>query len=83
LELSEELVDMGRSGKVYFSTIRSFKGIESPAIILIDADIPSDAHGSAFRMEDLYVACTRPTARLAIISSNASAVEWFSQSARL
>lgn len=77
LELSENLGDIGKSGVVYFSTIRSFKGIEAPAVILIDADIPSDGERSPLRFEDLYVACTRPTARLAILSRNPEAVQWF------
>lgn len=77
LTLTENLDEMGRSGMVYFSTIRSFKGIEAPAIILIDADIPSDHDRSAFRYEDLYVACTRPTARIAILTKNTEAYEWF------
>lgn len=77
LELSENLADISKSGIVYFSTIRSFKGIESPAIILIDADIPSELESSAFRFEDLYVACTRPTARMAILSKNPAAIRWF------
>jgi superfamily I DNA and RNA helicase len=77
LTLSENLEDIGKDGIVYFSTIRSFKGIEAPAVILIDADIPSDAERSPLRSEDIYVACTRPTARLAILSKNPKAVQWF------
>lgn len=75
--LSEQLADIGKPGVVYFSTIRSFKGIEAPAIILIDAGIPSESQTSAFRFEDLYVACTRPTARMAILSKDPSTIEWF------
>lgn len=77
LTLTENLDEMGAPGMVYFSTIRSFKGIESPAIILVDADIPSDGEKSVFRFEDLYVACTRPTARMAILSKNPEAFRWF------
>jgi len=77
LTLTENLDDMGTPGMVYFSTIRSFKGIESPAIILVDADIPSDGEKSVFRFEDLYVACTRPTARMAILAKNPEAFRWF------
>ena len=75
--LSENLADFGKSGIAYFSTIRSFKGIEAPAVILIDADMPSDDEKNAFRYEDLYVACTRPTTRLAILSRNPMAIQWF------
>jgi len=77
LDLTLELSELGAPGKVYFSTIRSFKGIEAAAIILIDADKPVQGEGSRFRKEDLYVACTRPTARMAILSKNITSVDWF------
>ena len=77
LTLTENLDEMGAPGMVYFSTVRSFKGIEAPAIILIDADVPSDGEKSVFRFEDLYVACTRPTARMAILSKSPEAFRWF------
>lgn len=79
LELSENLADIDKNGMACFSTIRSFKGIEAPAIILIDADIPSEEEHSAFRFEDLYVACTRPTARIAILSKSQEACQWFNE----
>ena len=75
--LSEDLLNMGGVGQVCFSTIRSFKGIEAAAIILVDAGIPSAEPDSAFHMEDLYVACTRPTARLAVLTKSDEAREWF------
>jgi len=76
MALTEELASIGEPGQVCFSTIRSFKGIEAAAVILVDATIPSDVPGS-FQMEDLYVACTRPTARLAILSATEDATRWF------
>ena len=75
--LSEDLSNMGVAGQACFSTIRSFKGIEAPAIILVDAGIPSVEPGAAFHMEDLYVACTRPTARIAILTRSDEAKAWF------
>lgn len=77
LALTEDLANIGMAGQVCFSTIRSFKGIEAPAVILVDARIPSDEPGSFFHKEDLYVACTRSTARLAILSENQEAARWF------
>lgn len=79
LELSTDLDALGAPGKVYFSTIRSFKGIEAPAVILVDADVPRDGGASPFRREDLYVACTRPTARLAVLTQSEEAVRWFAE----
>lgn len=75
--LSEDLSNIGAAGQICFSTIRSFKGIEASAIILVDAGIPSAAPDAAFHMEDLYVACTRPTARLAILTITDEARAWF------
>jgi thymidine kinase len=79
LTLTENLNDLGKKGFVYFSTIRSFKGIEAPVIILVDAGIPSENDKSVFRNQDLYVACTRPTARLAILTNDKDSFDWFSQ----
>lgn len=77
MSLTEDLSNMGMPGQVCFSTIRSFKGIEAPAVILVDAEIPSDEPDSYFHKQDLYVACTRPTARLAILAQTDEAGEWF------
>lgn len=76
MALTEELANMGLPGQVCFSTIRSFKGIEAAAVILVDATIPSDVPGS-FQMADLYVACTRPTARLAVLCTAEETAAWF------
>lgn len=80
--LTEDLSNLGMPGQVCFSTIRSFKGIEAPAILLVDAEIPSDTPNSIFQREDLYVACTRPTARLAILSKTEEAAKWFTDRVR-
>jgi DNA helicase IV len=79
MELTEDLANMGMPGQVCFSTIRSFKGIEAPAVILVDAVVPTDESNSFFHKEDLYVACTRPTTRLAILAKSAEAARWFGE----
>lgn len=75
LRLSTEIEDLGRSGTVYFSTIKSFKGIEAASIIVVDVGIPGDH--VAFTRDDLYVACTRPTARLALLSSRKDVAAYY------
>jgi hypothetical protein len=79
LELTEELSDLGKPGKVYFSTIRSFKGVEAPAVIVVDVRTPDEDSASPFRAEDLYVACTRPTARLGLLSTDEATIDWLKQ----
>lgn len=74
LVLSEDLSDLGKPGTAYFSTIRAFKGIEAAVVIVVDADVP-DAN-PVFMLEDLYVACTRATARLALLTKNIKTEEW-------
>lgn len=77
LELTEDIRNLGRPGFVYFSTIKSFKGLEAQQIILLHADVPD--RSQAFASEDLYVACTRATGRLAILVSTEEASNWFTQ----
>lgn len=68
LRLSTNIDDLGKKDTVYFSTIKSFKGIEAESVIVVDLGIPDEQ--AAFAKEDLYVACTRATTRLALITSN-------------
>ncbi|MDC5803448.1 NERD domain-containing protein [Vibrio europaeus] len=68
LRLSQNIQDLGCKDTVFFSTIKSFKGLEASTIIVVDTTIPDDY--IAFPKEDLYVACTRATTRLALVSSN-------------
>lgn len=75
LRLSTDIKDLGKKGTVFFSTIKSFKGIEVPSIIVVDLGIP-DEH-LAFTSEDLYVACTRATTRLALLSSKKEIAEHY------
>lgn len=66
LQVSERLQDLPAKGSVYFSTIKSFKGIEADCIVLVDTPAPNK-HNVAFNKPDLYVACTRAKTRLAIL----------------
>jgi hypothetical protein len=77
LQLTEDLALLGKPGFVYFSTIRSFKGLEARNIVLVHADVPG--RSPAFGGEELYVACTRATGRLAIMASSMEAWEWYSR----
>lgn len=77
LELTEDIRNLGQPGFVYFSTIKSFKGLEAQQVILLHADIPD--RSLAFASEDLYVACTRATGRLAILVSTEEACNWFNR----
>lgn len=77
LRLSEDLNDLGVKGMVYFSTIRSFKGIEASAVIVVDAEIPGEK--DVFGEDDLYVATTRATTRLAILTQKAAVADFLLQ----
>src|SRR5690606_24899408 len=73
LTLSQDVQDLGKANTVVFSTIKSFKGLEASCVIVIDIDIPD--HNPAFSMDDLYVATTRATARLALISDRHNVIK--------
>ncbi|SHH15923.1 Uncharacterized conserved protein [Hydrocarboniphaga daqingensis] len=75
LQLSQDISDLGKPDVVVFSTIKAFKGIEASAVVVVDVDVPEST--VSFTVEDLYVACTRPTARLALICRSAEARDWF------
>lgn len=75
LELTEDIAMLGRPGYVYFSTIRSFKGLEGRNVVLLHADIPG--RSPALSAEDLYVACTRATGRFAILASSEESLQWY------
>jgi hypothetical protein len=68
LHLVEEPSRWDESGAILFSTIKSFKGIEADGVVVIDVEDPSDS--VAMKTEDLYVACTRPVARLVLITKD-------------
>ena len=77
LTLTENLREIGRPGFVFFSTIKSFKGLEAPHVVLVHADKPNASQ--ALAEEDLYVALTRATSRIDIVTSNKGAEEWFAE----
>ena len=77
MQITEEIDKIGEAGFVFFSTIKAFKGLEAENVILIHADIPGRI--PALEDEDLYVACSRATGRLAILTSTEEAYSWFSQ----
>ena len=77
LQLTEDVEKIGKPGFVFFSTIKAFKGLEAQHVIVVHADIPGK--NQSFSEEDLYVACTRATARLVILTTTEDANSWFSR----
>jgi hypothetical protein len=77
LRLSEDIKDLGAKDTVYFSTIRSFKGLEASVVIVVDLDIAGER--PSFSEEDLYVASTRATTRLAMLSSRKDVVDHYAK----
>jgi DNA helicase IV len=75
LSLSTDIEDLGKKDTVFFSTIKSFKGIEATSVIVVDVGIPGEH--IAFTDEDLYVACTRATTRLALLSSKKEVINYY------
>ena len=75
LTLTEDISKLGESGFVFYSTIKSFKGLEARHVIFVHADMPGV--NPALAEEDMYVAFTRATARLDILTSNPAAMSWF------
>lgn len=75
LALTQDLSKLGEPGHVFFSTIRSFKGLEASLVVLVQAEQP-DVQAN-LTLEDLYVACTRSRSRLAIITGSESSHRWF------
>jgi hypothetical protein len=61
-----EKLDKWKEGKgVLFSTIRSFKGLEADAVLIVDVHSPRDF--SHFSLADFYVACSRAKHLLAVL----------------
>jgi len=61
-----EDIDAWRDDKgVLFSTVKSFKGLEADAVILID--IPEEEDSTFFKQPDYYVACSRAKHLLVVI----------------
>lgn len=80
LQLTDDLSNLGKPGHVVFSTVKSFKGLEARSVVLVHADIPN--RSEAFGAEDLYVACTRATGRLAIVTASDEASRWYADRVR-
>jgi hypothetical protein len=75
LTLTEDISKLGEPGFVFYSTIKSFKGLEARHVIFVHADMPG--MNPALAEEDMYVAFTRATARLDILTANPAAMSWF------
>jgi len=75
LDLTEDISKLGQPGFVYFSTIKSFKGLEARHVVLVHAD--KSGVNPALEAEDLYVAFTRATARLDVVTDNPETESWF------
>ena len=75
LELTDDISKLGEPGFVFYSTIKSFKGLEARHVIFVHADMPGT--NPALAEEDMYVAFTRATARLDILTANPAAMSWF------
>jgi hypothetical protein len=59
-------IDQWREDKgILFSTVKSFKGLEADAVILID--VPAELESSFFKPSDYYVACSRAKHILVVI----------------
>lgn len=76
ITLTTALPELPEENKAYFSTIKSFKGIEADCVIVVDAADPRQGN-PAFTLEDLYVACTRAKTRLAVLTPDDDAVAAF------
>jgi hypothetical protein len=76
LELTEDITKLDQPGFVFYSTIKSFKGLEARHIVFVHADKPGLSQ--ALADEDLYVAFTRATARLDVVTANREAEVWLS-----
>ncbi|KAG9602489.1 hypothetical protein KCV01_g7194, partial [Aureobasidium melanogenum] len=77
LEVTEDVALLGKPGFVYFSTIRSFKGLEGKNVVLLHAEVPGRI--PALSPDDLYVACTRATGRLVMMAASEEALQWYSR----
>jgi len=77
LTLSQDVQDLGKANTIVFSTIKSFKGLEASCVIVVDVEIPDQ--NRAFSSEDLYVAITRATTRLALLTGNRVTSQYYEQ----
>jgi ATP-dependent exoDNAse (exonuclease V) beta subunit len=64
VDASDRIVEKSRARAIKFATIQAFKGMESPVVILCDADQVSDSEPQAL----LYVAMSRARSQLIIFA---------------
>ena len=81
LQLTTDVSKLGVEGYVYFSTIKSFKGLEAAHIILTEMDLPEAT--KALGTEDVFVALTRATSRLDLLTSSEDAYDFYSKGAKV
>lgn len=62
-----------KATRILGETVKAFKGMESPAVILTDISAPRDTENSGFTSAEFYVACTRARYRLIIIPTSSGA----------
>jgi hypothetical protein len=77
LELTRDIAQLGLPGYVFFSTIKSFKGLEADHVVFVHADL--SGANMALAIEDLYVAFTRATTRLDVVTTNKAAEAWYQE----
>jgi len=57
IKITEDIGAWREDKGVLFSTVKSFKGLEADAVIIID--VPEQADSTFFKQSDYYVACSR------------------------
>ena len=65
VHITENLDDWRDNKGVLFSTVKSFKGLEADAVIIIDVPLVEDT--SFFKQSDYYVACSRAKHLLVVL----------------
>ena len=74
LELSEDVELAQAPSTVLYSSIKAFKGLEASAVIVVDLSMPGQQR--ALGEDDVYVACTRARARLALMTTDEQVAMW-------
>ncbi len=68
LKLTEDISLLGEKGYVFYSTIKSFKGLEAKFVVLIDLTVSSLSEH--IQHSDLYVALTRSTVQTIVLTQD-------------
>lgn len=74
LVLTEDVDRRTDDATVLFSTIKAFKGIEAASVVVVDLARPGQEQ--ALGNDDVYVACTRARARLALMTADREVAAW-------